>query len=364
MARENPVVLFMAPQPSDTSWRQVSDPYRSPNNEWKQTMGVLNGRDTLWWYGDPAVNIHEGPVKKGEDPGYYVRAGMFDLRVLVNTEYPEISREISAGRTAVKKLFAILEIVIILLITVFTISIILTRQQASRNRIALAHLAHSIKTPVARIRLDTDSLLEEMVASPEEERDIIAAIGRECARMERAVQGAALSLEAGRRTLNLEICDLAEVVTAAVKAWAPQFKQAGVQLRLDTQDVALTGRFDRDMIAILIDNLIDNALRHTRLNLDNIKKGGAAVTVLLRKVKSGGAIIVDDMGGGIPVAERRRIFKQFQRVRGDAASGVSGLGLGLSMAKEIVEAHGGGIRVEGNDSGGTRFVVELPILHG
>ena len=97
------------------------------------------------------------------------------------------------------------------------------------------------------------------------------------------------------------------------------------------------------------------------LNQENIQKGSAAVTVRLQKINGKGEIVVDDMGGGIPAAERRHIFRRFRRVRGDAASGVSGLGLGLALVKEIAETHGGNVHVTDNDSGGARFVVELAI---
>ncbi|NQU05509.1 MAG: HAMP domain-containing histidine kinase [Calditrichaeota bacterium] len=354
LMKNNTNMLFFAPTPPDTVWGQQEDPYACPGGTWKQTAGVLYAGDTLWWYGN------RKPSER--DKGYAIKQPLqgFDLSTFVRVNFPEYAEDVSKGRKSVNRIFVLLEIIGSLIILVLFVSIAMTNKQASRNQIALAHLAHSIKTPVARIRLDTDSLLEEMVASPAEEREIITAIGRECGRMERAVQSAALSLEEGKRTLNLEACDLTKIVTNTKQAWQPQFDQAGIELKIDSTDEPISSRFDAEMIAVMIDNLLDNALRHTMLNLENTEQN-AAVTVTLKKSGGNAEIIIDDTGAGIPEADRKHIFKRFQRVRGDAASGVSGLGLGLSLVKEIAEAHGGNVRIDDKDSGGARFVVELPL---
>ncbi|MCF7811848.1 HAMP domain-containing histidine kinase [bacterium] len=357
LAINHPSFLFFEPCPTDTQRIFSEDPWACPAGTWKITFGMTKDKtDTLYWFGEPNKSnkkiIGMEPHTKNL-PGH-------NVEYYVNTEFMIDAEEIFTGSRTVTYIFITLEILGVLLLIIIVISIYLTKKQSHRNQIALAHLAHAIKTPVARIRLDTDSLLEEMVASPDEEREIINAISRECGRMERAVQSAALSLEKGKRTLNLESCDLAELVTNTARAWQPQFNQVGIKFEIKTTDEALSGRFDTEMIAIMIDNLVDNALRHTMLNLEKIEQS-AVVSVKLKKSGEKAVITIDDMGGGIPKAERKQIFKRFQRVRGDAASGVSGLGLGLALVNEIAEAHDGNVTVEDNDFGGARFSVELPL---
>ncbi|NQU05511.1 MAG: HAMP domain-containing histidine kinase [Calditrichaeota bacterium] len=322
-------------------------------------FGAVEDNDTLYWWGDK--------TKLKADDSYH--EAIFSKTQMVFA--PEVSLIIIFGErrfynivlSSVEILKQFVFVVLISLVLIFFVlsTIILQKRKlVLRNQIALAHLAHAIKTPVARIRLDTDSLLEEMVASPDEEREIITAIGRECGRMEVAVQSAALSLEEGKRALNLDAGDLTRIVTNTAQAWQPQFVQAGIELKIDKTNEPFSGHFDAEMIAIMIDNLLDNALRHTGLNLENLGQN-AVVTVTLKKSDEKAVIIIDDMGEGIPAVERKHIFKRFGRVKGDAASGVSGLGLGLSLVKEIAEAHGGKVRVADNDSSGARFVVRLPI---
>ncbi|MCF7811849.1 HAMP domain-containing histidine kinase [bacterium] len=328
-------------------------------NQYDFGYGAVRKDDTLYWWGDRLQRKTESTYYDNVVSRYPITvAPDIDLVVVFGERqwYIDVYRSASY----VKKFIRVNFIGFIAIVIVLSILINLVIKRGKRNQIALAHLAHAVKTPVARIRLDTDSLLEEMVASPDEEREIITAINRECGRMERAVQSAALSLEEGKRTLNLASGNLNKIVTDTVQAWQPQFDQVGIKFKIDSIDEALSGRFDTEMIAIMIDNLLDNALRHTMLNLEKIEQS-AVVSVTLKKSDEKAVITIDDMGGGIPKAERKQIFKRFQRVRGDAASGVSGLGLGLALVKEIAEVHGGMVHVGDNDSGGARFTIELPI---
>jgi two-component system, OmpR family, sensor kinase len=106
---------------------------------------------------------------------------------------------------------------------------------------------------------------------------------------------------------------------------------------------------DPDAIAIVVDNLVRNAIDHS--------PDGAAVTVA---VTPGPRIAVEDRGPGVPRELRTRIFEPFARGRANDRSSGSGLGLGLAICRRIVEGHGGTIRVEDRAGGGARFVVQLP----
>jgi len=359
MTRENWNLRLFAPKRSDTS--EIED--KESSIGWQQTLGVMSGSDTLWWYGDRNDKIEEFDFESKSDhcSGFIYRPEGLDLSILVKTTYPKYRNAVAGGMKKIKVFMWIIQLGALVIILALGILIYLILKQAKRNQITLAYLAHSIKTPVSRIRLDTDSLLEEMVASPAEEREIISAIGNECSRLELAIQGAALSLESGKRRLNQEICDLNQIVSDTAEAWQANFSQTGIKLIINDVGESLVGKFDREMTVLLIDNLLDNALRHTELNLSNIPTGSAAVAIRLANAEGRAEIVVDDMGVGIPKSQRNRIFKRFKRAKGDAASGVSGLGLGLALVKEIAEAHKGKVLVKDSDSGGARFAVELPI---
>ncbi len=334
----------------------MADPNK---NEEEHGAGVLAFGDTLWWVGlkpQEFKSKSEGSNMEWMWPGH----PWFKYRTVTRNHEEYLIDD----RKALNKHRIILYLVdgsaVLLIIFLMTV-LILIRKQWLAKQIALAHLAHSIKTPIARMRLNTDVLTEERVASPVEENEIVTAIGRECGRLERAVQNASLSLERGKRAFNKETCDLNELVTETAEAWQSGFDRVGIRLSIETDNSPLNVSVDREMIAVALDNLIDNALRHTTLNKDKLADGEAKVTVNLSQEGEKAVISVDDMGGGIPKSDRDKIFKPFTRAKDAAGTGVSGLGLGLALVKEIAEGHGGGVKIENNDVGGSKFIVTLPI---
>jgi len=361
LTHENSAILFMAPQPPDTQWLKVSDPYRAANNEWKQTIGVIKEQDTLWWFGDPNVKIYRGPPKPGENAGYRNKTEPFDLEILIKIEFPEKAKELFAGQKIVKWLFPAMEIGIQVILAIIIFMFVAYRQQMKRNQIALGHLAHSVKTPVARLQLAADILEGGQVSTPEEERKIIQTVSGECRQLRRAVENAALSLEGGKIAIHKETGDLAELVRETTAAWQQSFDQVGIRLAVEGVDKPMQFSFDRDKLRLALDNLIDNALRHTYLNLKKLASDGATVTVALKSEGKSLLLSVSDSGAGIPQADMKQVFKRFSRSGKDPLTGVSGLGLGLALVKEIAEGHGGKVRVEEANKRGACFTLELPI---
>jgi signal transduction histidine kinase len=125
-------------------------------------------------------------------------------------------------------------------------------------------------------------------------------------------------------------------------------KERGVRVELDAGRNVIA-EVDPDAIAIVIDNLIRNAIDHSK-----------AEQVVTLSVNPGPILAVEDRGPGVPIELRTRIFEPFARGRAtDRASG-TGLGLGLAICKRIVDGHGGTIGVEDRPGGGARFIVCLP----
>ena len=135
-----------------------------------------------------------------------------------------------------------------------------------------------------------------------------------------------------------------------------QARRAEVTLEEDLQPLP-TCVGDRDRLAQVFANLLDNAIQHT-------PPGGR---VIINSGTRQGKIFVQviDTGEGIPPEELPRILERFYQVdKSRAKQKASGSGLGLAISKEIVEAHGGRIQVESELGRGSRFVVELPAVHG
>jgi PAS domain S-box-containing protein len=158
-------------------------------------------------------------------------------------------------------------------------------------------------------------------------------------------------LRAGRLQVRRERVDLVELCRGIVES-----KRTTVdshQVVLETDVAALPADVDGDRIQQVVDNLVGNAIKYT---------DGGRVTVRLEELTPGGnvRIQVSDQGRGIPQRERESLFAAFYRARSANESAVPGLGLGLFICRELVQAHDGTITVDDAPGGGARFTIDLP----
>lgn len=155
-------------------------------------------------------------------------------------------------------------------------------------------------------------------------------------------------ISSGKLTMSMEQFDLCELVRDLVERSSEQFVAAGCSIKIDVCQSAI-GCWDRFRIEQVIMNLLTNAMRY-----------GAGKPILLevKASKDGAEIIVRDHGRGIAEENHERVFQKFERAA--VGNEISGLGLGLYIAKQIVEAHHGSIRVESKLGQGATFIVELP----
>jgi len=125
----------------------------------------------------------------------------------------------------------------------------------------------------------------------------------------------------------------------------------GVTLTADLPG-PLTVHADRDRLAQILINLVDNAVKYT--------PSGGSVTISLEQAREGVALIVEDTGIGIDPADARRIFEPFVRLDEGRSRDTGGSGLGLAIARSIAVAHGGTLEVGSRLGGGSRFTISLP----
>jgi signal transduction histidine kinase len=155
--------------------------------------------------------------------------------------------------------------------------------------------------------------------------------------------------EAGALKLNRDRIDLRTLTERAVDLYREVAEEKRITVTLNQPDpVELSA--DSVRLGQAINNLLDNALKYT--------PAGGRVNVGVRSDSSAVVLTVSDNGPGVPAVEREAIFRRLYR--GDASRSQRGLGLGLSMVKAIVEAHGGAVNVDQAPGGGARFTVTLP----
>jgi signal transduction histidine kinase len=155
-------------------------------------------------------------------------------------------------------------------------------------------------------------------------------------------------IASGRLVLKLEEADLVALARAALANLAPQLEISGCELSLVATEPVYC-RCDPIRVEQVLTNLIENALKYAK---------GKPIALRFFRDDAGSAFEVSDRGPGIADADRERIFGKFERAAD--GTGVSGLGLGLHIASEIVAAHGGTISVRSRLGEGATFVVRLP----
>jgi signal transduction histidine kinase len=221
------------------------------------------------------------------------------------------------------------------------------------QRDLVANVSHELRTPLTSIAGYAQAILDGAAATPEAVRQAAGVIHQETQRMRRLVEGLLdlARLEAGLAAMVRARLDLGTLLVAAGDRFAPRARAAGVKLQIASPE-ALSVLGDADRLSQVLDNLLENALRHTKsgseVHAEATAQGGWAI------------LRVQDSGPGIPAEALARVFERF--FRADRMG--EGAGLGLAICKEIVEAHRGTIGAENALAGGAIFTVRLPIAGG
>jgi signal transduction histidine kinase len=223
------------------------------------------------------------------------------------------------------------------------------RQVEEARRQLVAAASHDLRTPLASLRLLVDSI-DDGVATGETRERYLREIRTHVGVLGDLVDDLfELSrIEAGEITWSIRQVELGPLIDETVAAMRAQAEARGVRVAAELPPGDLVAAADAERVQRVLFNLIQNAIRHTPAD--------GSVTVRARAQGRGVEVEVDDEGEGISAADAERVFDAFYR--GDASRGEDGAGLGLAIAKAIVEAHGGRIWLEPGTPG-TRVLFTL-----
>jgi len=219
----------------------------------------------------------------------------------------------------------------------------------------VANVSHELKTPLTSIQGFAQAILDGTADSSEARAQAAAVIFDEAGRMHRLVLDLLdlARLDAGTADLQRSAVDLGALLKTVAEKFAPQARAAGVEIRLEAAALPpITG--DGDRLAQVFTNLVDNALKYT--------PAGGGITLRAAASAQGVQVEVADTGAGIPPQAVARIFDRFYQADSSRQGGRKhGAGLGLAIAREIVQAHGGTISVRSSPGSGSTFSVTLPL---
>jgi signal transduction histidine kinase len=218
----------------------------------------------------------------------------------------------------------------------------------------IATVSHELKTPLASMRMLVDTVLEGRTRDERQVHDYLVLLSKENERLARLIDNFLTFSRMERNKRAFELADVppGEIVSAAVEAAGERFQADGCRLNVDVAPglPAVTG--DRDALATVLLNLLDNAHKYS----------GEEKIISLRAFADGDDVCfqVSDNGIGIPRRALKKIFDRFYQVDRSLTRTVGGCGLGLSIVKFIVAAHGGRVDVASQLGRGSTFTVRLP----
>ncbi len=232
------------------------------------------------------------------------------------------------------------------------------RTQASQKsqREFVANVSHELKTPLTSVQGFAQAILDGTADTDASRQQAAQIIYDESARMHRMVLDLLdlARLDAGTADITMSPVNMPALLRAVAEKFTPQLQRAGVEIKVEADAVLPVISADGDRLAQVFTNLVDNALKFT--------PRAGVITLLASVVNGEMQVTVSDTGAGIPIESQAHIFDRFYQVDPARKGGEKhGAGLGLAIASEIVQAHGGRISVRSRLGEGASFDVFLPL---
>jgi signal transduction histidine kinase len=219
----------------------------------------------------------------------------------------------------------------------------------------VANVSHELRTPLALIRLYAETLELGRLSAKEKYQEYFRIIREESERLTALINNILdfSRIDAGRKEYEFQETNLGELVHSTLDSYRFQIQQNGFGFEENISPDIPPVNVDREAIARSLLNLVNNALKYS--------KDEKYIGVSLYRVNGSVNLEVRDRGIGIPANEQEKIFEKFYRCGDPLVHNVKGSGLGLSLVRHIVRAHGGDVLVESAPDKGSKFTIALPL---
>jgi PAS domain S-box-containing protein len=223
----------------------------------------------------------------------------------------------------------------------------------SRNSF-LAQATHELRAPLTNIRLYVETAIDEGEDDKALRGKCLNVINEEAMRLERVVADilSVSEIEAGTFAIRQDDVPVEKMLTELQGHYQAQAEEKQIELRFDLAPRLPVGQGDYDKIMLAMHNLLSNALKYT--------PAGGQITVRADAEGDQFLMEVSDTGIGMKQEDAERIFEKFYRARDERVSEITGTGLGLSLAREVIRLHGGDISVDSQVDQGSTFRLSLP----
>lgn len=215
-------------------------------------------------------------------------------------------------------------------------------------------VSHELRTPLSIVNEGINIILDEIPGkiNPQQAR-ILTSAKANIERLKRILNNLLdiSKIEADKVVMKKEVMDIKKLMKDVLFSFEPKMKEKGLEAKMDLPEVEIKACADKDMMAQIMTNLIDNAIKFTEHGF---------VRVSARETKEGIECSVSDTGIGIAAENLPRIFGKFQQFARVTGPSEKGTGLGLLISKKLVDMHGGSIHVESRLGKGTKIIFTLP----
>ncbi|MFQ6070873.1 MAG: ATP-binding protein [Candidatus Aminicenantales bacterium] len=266
----------------------------------------------------------------------------------------------SLGVIDIRKSFYFWTIITLIIVLVFG-SILIVRTVSHEMEILkiksdfVSSVSHEFKTPLTSIKALVERLQEGKVKDPAKMDDYFSVISQDADKLTRLVKNILdfSKIEEGKKEYEFVETDVAHLVFQQVKAFQKEKIQKEVKIQTQIEkDVPLLS-IDKEALSQALNNLLDNAVKFS--------PAGKEIAVSVRREAENVLIEIEDKGIGIPQEEINKIFDKFYQGQNALKQSVKGTGLGLTLVKHIIEAHGGRISVKSKPGKGSTFSLIFPV---
>jgi len=220
----------------------------------------------------------------------------------------------------------------------------------------VSNVSHELKTPLSLIRMFAETLELNRVSSDQKKLEYYRVISQETERLTHLVNNILnfSRMEAGKKQYNFQSIELNELVKKVLGNYDFHLRQNGFEVKIELSDQLPSVKADEESLSEALLNLIDNAIKYSNENkFIGVKTGVDNGSVFLE---------VEDHGIGIDSVQKEKIFDKFYRASSGPVHNTKGSGLGLTLVKNIIDAHGGEIKVDSHPGKGSRFTIYLRLM--
>jgi signal transduction histidine kinase len=219
----------------------------------------------------------------------------------------------------------------------------------------VSNVSHELRTPLALIRLYAETLELGRISNPRKRQEYYEIIRKESERLTSLINNILdfSRIESGKKEYSFRETDVADLVRGTLESYRFEIEQNGFQFEQKIDGDLPQVWVDREAIARSLLNLVNNAVKYSATE--------KYLGVNLYRHNGGVNLEVVDHGIGIPAKEQSKIFEKFYRVCDPLVHNTKGSGLGLSLVRHIVQAHGGEVAVESEPGHGSKFIITLPV---